>query len=108
MDIQKRIKDLQKKRGLSINKLALEADVSPATIIAWYTKNITPTIKALEGICNAFGMTMCEFFNETNMRVSLTEQEEELLKQFALLRLHEKEDLLKFITDLNERVNIDN
>ena len=65
----KRIRELCKKRGIAINRLATMSDVKQSTldnIVRGLTKN--PRIKTLHKIALAFNMTLSEFldFNELN------------------------------------------
>lgn len=65
----KRIKNLCKQRGISINKLATMSDVKQSTldnIMRGLTKN--PRVKTLHKIAIAFNMTLSEFldFDELN------------------------------------------
>ncbi len=67
--ISKRIYDLCKKRGYSINKLATLSGVKQSTvdnIVRGVTKN--PSVKPLHKIANTFNMTLAEFldFDELN------------------------------------------
>ena len=60
----KRIKQLCKQRGISINKLSTMSDVKQSTldnIIRGITKN--PRVKTLHKISIAFNMTLSEFLN---------------------------------------------
>lgn len=64
-----RIRQLCKKRGLSINKLAYMSDVKQSTldnIVRGITKN--PGVKTLHKIATTFNMTLAEFldFKELN------------------------------------------
>ena len=75
----KRIKDLCKNRGISINKLATMSDVKQSTldnIVRALTKN--PRVKTLHKIALAFNMTLSEFldFKELN-DYSFEDDEEE-------------------------------
>ncbi len=65
----KRIRQLCKKRGIAINKLATMSNVSQSTldnIVRGLTKN--PSVKTLHKIALAFNMTLAEFldFDELN------------------------------------------
>ena len=65
----KRIRDLCKKRGIAINKLATMSNVSQSTldnIVRGLTKD--PRAKTLHKIALAFNMTLSEFldFDELN------------------------------------------
>lgn len=60
----KRIKQLCKQRGISINKLSTMSDVKQSTldnIIRGLTKN--PRVKTLHKLSIAFNMTLSEFLN---------------------------------------------
>lgn len=64
-----RIRSLCKKRGISINRLAVMSDVKQSTldnIVRGITKN--PRVKTLHKVAIAFGMTLAEFldFDELN------------------------------------------
>lgn len=64
-----RIRELCKRRGIAINKLATMSDVKQSTldnIVRGITKN--PRVKTLHKLAIAFNMTLSEFldFNELN------------------------------------------
>ena len=59
-----RIRQLCKKRGIAINKLAVMSDVKQSTldnIVRGLTKN--PRVKTLHKIALAFNMTLAEFLD---------------------------------------------
>lgn len=65
----KRIRELCKQRGITINRLAVMSDVKQSTldnIVRGLTKN--PRVKTLHKIALAFNMTLAEFldFEELN------------------------------------------
>ncbi len=60
----KRIRDLCKRRGLTIHKLATMSGVNQSTldnIVRGLTEN--PRVKTLHKIAHAFGMTLAEFLD---------------------------------------------
>ncbi len=99
-----RIRELQMIRNWSTYHLAMEAELSSATVLSWYSRNSIPTIKALHNVCNAFGITMSEFFNNGSERIELTEQEKILLKQWSLLHANEREAFLQLMMTVNENI----
>ena len=105
MNIQRRIKELQNERDWSTNKLGTESGVGYATITSWYNKHATPSLKMLVSICNAFGITLAEFFNESDTRIELTDEEKALLKEWVLLSPKEKEIVFNLIKCINEGDN---
>ena len=75
----KRIRELCKKRGCAINKLATMSEVKQSTldnIVRGLTKN--PRVMTLHKIALAFNMTLAEFldFDELNEYVFDGEEEE--------------------------------
>ena len=76
MDILKRIVDLRKERNWTEYQLAEHSGLTQSTISSWYRKNMLPTIPSLSKICDAFGITLSEFFLEDNNKtVMLNEQQ---------------------------------
>ena len=102
MNIHARIKQLQSERNWTTNHLAMESNISPATILNWYKRNSIPTIKGIQNLCDAFGITISEFFNEDNEKVYLSNLQKELLTEFDLLDNREKEDIIRLIKTRNE------
>ena len=63
MNILHRIDMLRKERGWSINNLAMEAMLTQSTLNNLYNRKNEPKISTLTAICNAFGITLAEFFD---------------------------------------------
>lgn len=66
MNILDRIDALRKERGWSINNLAMEAMLTQSTLNNLYSRHTEPKISTLRAICSAFGITLAEFFAETD------------------------------------------
>lgn len=62
MDILKRIVDLRTERNWTEYQLAERSGLTQSTISSWYRKNMLPTIPSLSKICDAFGITLSQFF----------------------------------------------
>ena len=52
----------RKERKWSLYDLAAHAELKPSTISTWYNDNAIPTIPSLVKICDAFQITLSEFF----------------------------------------------
>jgi transcriptional regulator with XRE-family HTH domain len=100
MDVLKHIDELMKQRGWSINHLAKQADMPQSTLSGLYQRNNCPTIPTLEKICDAFGITMSEFFAPDNGLTALTEEQRILLDKWDSLPHQHKEAVLKLIESL--------
>ena len=76
-DVVKKIDKLLKERNWSVYKLALETGLTQQTIHAWFNprRATIPTIATLEMVCDAFEMTLSEFFSDiplTNFNQNLS------------------------------------
>ena len=98
MDVLKRIIDLREERHWTEYRLAEESGITQSTISAWFRKDTLPSIPSLEKICDAFGITLSQFFLEENEEISfLTEQQLELIHNAAKLTPKQFNALLHFL-----------
>ena len=67
MDVLQRIDELRKGRGWSYYKLAEESGVTQSTIANMFARKSNPSIPTLGLFCNAFGITLAEFFCSTDI-----------------------------------------
>ena len=84
-DVLEKITSLREERGWTTYRLSKLSGIPQSTISTWYRKNLMPPIDKLEIICQTFGITLAEFFNDTNVLVSMTEEEKNMLSQWNLL-----------------------
>ncbi|MBQ2915053.1 MAG: helix-turn-helix transcriptional regulator [Clostridia bacterium] len=66
MNILKKINKMRIDRGWSIYRLSVESGIPQSTLTNMFNRETLPSITTLECICNAFGITMAEFFTEEN------------------------------------------
>ena len=64
MDILKKINQLRINRNWSVYRLSVEAGLPQSTITNMFNRETLPSIVTLQSICNAFGITLSEFFKE--------------------------------------------
>ena len=64
MDINKKIQSLCFERGWSIYELAQESGLTQSTITSMFNRGNPPKIDTLIMICDAFGITLSQFFME--------------------------------------------
>lgn len=97
MDIIKRINDLRAERGWSVNYLAMEAELTQSTLATMLSRNTPPKLDTLQNLCNAFGITMAQFFNENSESEILNDDEKELLREFRKFSEEKKRALIDFL-----------
>ncbi len=96
MDVIERIDFLMKERNWSDYKLSMESGLSSSTIANIHRRHTIPSIPTLEAICNAFGITLSQFFNENYSYVQLNKEQQELFHVWISLTEKQK----KLIADL--------
>ena len=84
-DVLGKITSLREERGWTTYRPSKLSGIPQSTISTWYRKNLMPPIDKLEIICQTFGITLAEFFNDTDVLVSMTEEEKNMLSQWNLL-----------------------
>ena len=67
MDIIKKLKNMMEERAWSEYRLAKEASLPQSTIANIFHRNTLPSIPTLKIICDAFGITLSQFFVEEPM-----------------------------------------
>lgn len=94
MDVLNRIRNLQSERNWSDYKLAQEADIPVATLSSLFQRGNQPKIETLQSICNAFGLTLAQFFLEDESIEILSELEKEMLVTFRKLSYNQQKALI--------------
>lgn len=93
MDAKERIQELMLSRGWTEYKLAKESNLSQSTIANVFKRNNAPTLPTLETVCQAFCITLAQFFSEGSEAVELTEEQRKLLFYWSALSDEQKEIL---------------
>ena len=97
MDINKKIEKLRFERRWSSYELAQEAGITQSTLSSIMKRGNPPKIDTLECICEAFGITLAQFFMEDESLEILSDEEKELISSFRRLSKEKQKSLLGFI-----------
>lgn len=98
INVLERIVELREERHWTEYQLAEKSGLTQSTISSWYRKNMLPTIPSLTKICDAFGISISQFFLEdNNQAVLLNERELALLKAASKLNCPQYDSLLHFL-----------
>lgn len=101
MDILEKITTMRMERNWTEYQLAEKSGLTQSTISSWYRKNMLPSIPSLEKICDAFGITLSQFFLEdTNKTVLLNDNQIKLLYAASKLDNEQLDALMKFLNTL--------
>lgn len=96
MDVIQKIKQLAENRGWTEYRLVKESGLASSTISNIYHRNTIPSIPTLKLLCDAFGITLSQFFSEGDT-ISLSEEQTELLEHWAVIKPEQREILLQLL-----------
>lgn len=103
MNVLERIQAQLDARGWTYYRLAKQMNKPTNTISDMFSRNTLPSLGTLESICNAFGITMTEFFAEDGEAVILSERQQKLLDMFSLLDEHDKQLAEAYLCGLSKK-----
>lgn len=97
LDVNKKIEKMCFDRGWSTYALSQYANLPYSTLQSLDRRKSIPKIEILEAICDAFGITLSQFFLEDEELEVLSADEKELVASFRRLPSEKQEALLKLI-----------
>ncbi len=100
MNVLKKINKLRIDRNWSIYRLSSESGIPISTITNMFNRETLPSISTLELLCNAFGISLSEFFEEDEIKKDNSELLSELCKKFEVLSPKEKSIVLDLVCEL--------
>lgn len=85
MNVRDRLRQLMDQQGLSVYMLAKQSDLTWNTIDNILKRNGNPTIHTLTMLCRGLGISLVQFFDETEETSQITpEQQRYLTRRNAL------------------------
>lgn len=97
-----RIAELCEKRKYSKYRLSQITGMSQTALRNILSKKSVPNVITLERICDAFDITLAQFFAGDGDRLNLTEDQNEILNTWDQLETREKEILMSFMRSLRK------
>lgn len=101
MDVHEKLRDLMSQRGWTAYRLARECGLSEATIANVIRRNANPSLPTLEAICTGFGITLSQFFAESEM-VELSPELKALFDGWVTLSAEQKQAVLQMVSAFNK------
>ena len=100
MDVLHRLNQLLDERGWSVYRLAKSCGLSESTLANVFRRNTVPSITTLERICDGFGITLSQFFADSEM-VELTPELKELFDNWVNLTVEQKKAANQMLRAMN-------
>lgn len=98
-----RIIELCEKHKISRYHLSQLTGMSQTALGKIVSKESIPTIPTIEKICDAFGITLAQFFTKDGIRPDLSAGQLELVETWEYLDDKEREILLTFVRSLQKK-----
>lgn len=95
-DVIEHITDLCKERGWTYYRLAKESELPYSTINNMIHRTNIPTIPTLQKMCDAFGITLSDFFLGEVSEYTLTQGQQDLLDVYNVLSKEDKRILVAY------------
>ena len=102
-DILGMIRKNREARGWTEYQLAERSGLPQSTISSWYKKGMTPSFSSLEKICDAFGLTLSQFFADGEDRLALTAGQRSMLDKWNCLSPGQQSALLTFMDSMMDK-----
>lgn len=90
-------RNLCDERNWPTYQLAIKADITHSTLNSCINRDNAPKIDTLQRICEAFGITLAQFFLENEATEILTQKEKELVTLFRKLPSQKQQALIDLI-----------
>ncbi len=97
MNINEKIRKLCYQRGWSMYELAQEAGITQSSLTSMMKRGNPPKIENLQFICDAFGITLSQFFMEDDQLEIVSTEEKEMLFLFRKLSDSKRTALIDFL-----------
>ena len=101
IDVLEKITKLRIERHWTEYQLAEASGLTQSTISSWYRKDMLPTLPSLIKICDAFNISVSQFFIEDNTNaVLLNDKQAQLINAASKLDTAQYNALLAFLNTL--------
>lgn len=100
MDVLERLHKLLGARGWTRYRLSKESGLTESTIANIFVRNAMPSLDTLERICQGFGITLSQFFSDSDM-VELTPELKEVFENWRTLTPEQKDATLAMMKAFN-------
>ena len=98
-----RIIELCEKHKISRYRLSQLTGMSQTALGKIVSKESIPTIPTIEKICDAFGITLAQFFAGEGKRPDLSKEQREIIETWDELGREERRILLQFVRSLKNK-----
>lgn len=98
MNVLEKITKYRLERNWTEYQLAEKSGLPQSTISSWYRKNQIPTIPSLEKICDAYNITLAQFFSDESLEIiQVTKKQSDLIHEWNKLEENQQLAILELL-----------
>lgn len=101
--VARRVGELCGRFGISMYRLSQMTGIRQSTIKHILDKSCIPTLPTIEKICNAFGISIRQFFTGDDIYPDLTEDQKMILEIWGRLDSQNREIVKSLMLNLNNK-----
>ncbi len=102
MDVIKKLTELRLERNISVYRLSELTGINQSTLANTFSRGTIPSIKHLEIMCDALGVTLSQFFAQDEEMFYLSKKEIELINNYRKLPKELCRNLSDLINDISD------
>ncbi len=102
MDVIKKLTELRLERNISVYRLSELTGINQSTLANTFSRGTIPSIKHLEIMCDALGVTLSQFFAQDEEMFYLSKKEIELINSYRKLPKELCRNLSDLINDISD------
>ena len=102
MDVIKKLTELRLERNISVYRLSELTGINQSTLANTFSRGTIPSIKHLEIMCDALGVTLSQFFAQDEEMFYLSKKESELINNYRKLPKELCRNLSDLINDISD------
>lgn len=102
METHEKLRRMMAERGWTEYRLSKVSGLSESTLANIFKRNTMPSIPTLEAICDAFGITLSQFFADGEM-VELTPELKDLFDSWISLSPDQKDAARLMLKAMNQK-----
>ena len=102
MDVIKKLTELRLERNISVYRLSELTGINHSTLANTFSRGTIPSIKHLEIMCDALGVTLSQFFAQDEEMFYLSKKEIELINNYRKLPKELCRNLSDLINDISD------
>lgn len=105
VDVIKKLNTLRAERNLSVYRLAELSGINQSTLANTFSRGTIPSIQNLEALCEAMGVTLAQFFMDTEVNSVLSPQETQMIDDYRRLPSSVQVSVKNLLRDVANKVS---